>query len=274
MRPRPRAPRLAAPRRRPRRIARAGCCRRPSRGRASAAAGPRRSAPATRPGRRSARSTLPASRRPLVGSARRRSSDAIVVLPLPVGPTSATVSPGASSTSTASSTSPSRAGYANETFSSRTGASLGRGGRASPRAAAGPSSRRSSRRVATARPSALAWYCAARFRSGRYSSGASTSTVRPASKPTPPSTRRTPTVTATRAMPRVAASSSTVPERNATRSVPIVARRYSSATRSICSTWAGPRLNARSVGSPRTTSRKCVASRASARRRSCARRSV
>ena len=38
----------------------------------------------------------------------------------------------------------------------------------------------------------------------------------------PPSTRRTPTTTATSATPSVAASSSTVPERNATLSVPIV----------------------------------------------------
>ena len=40
-------------------------------------------------------------------------------------------------------------------------------------------------------------------------------------------------MTATSAIPRVAASSSTAPERNATRSVPIVARRYSSLTAAI-----------------------------------------
>ena len=64
------------------------------------------------------------------------------------------------------------------------------------------------------------------------------------------------------------------PERNATRSVPIVARRYSSLTSSICSACAWPRLNARRVGSPRTTSRKCVASSRSAAPALAVRRSV
>ena len=47
----------------------------------------------------------------------------------------------------------------------------------------------------------------------------------PGLRPRPPSTSRTPTVTATSATPSVAASSSTDPERKATRSVPIVGRR-------------------------------------------------
>ena len=42
-------------------------------------------------------------------------------------------------------------------------------------------------RSATASPSALAWNCAPSWRSGRYSSGASTSTVSPACRPSPPS---------------------------------------------------------------------------------------
>ena len=72
----------------------------------------------------------------------------------------------------------------------------------------------------------------------------------------PPSARRTPTTTATSAMPSVAASSSTAPDRKATRSVPIVARRYSSLTSRDALRLRAPRLNARSVGRPRTTSRK------------------
>ena len=107
------------------------------------------------------------------------------------------------------------------------GSATGRGPPA--RAAAGASSS-ASIRSATARPSALAWYSAPSRRRGRYSSGASTSTVSPAWRPRPPSASRTPTVTATSATPRVAASSSTVPERKVRRSVPIVARRWRSLT--------------------------------------------
>src|SRR5262249_59314095 len=93
----------------------------------------------------------------------------------------------------------------------------------------------------------------------------------PAGGPTPPSASRTPTVTAASATPSVAASSSTAPERKLTRSVAIVARRYSSLAASILVASASPRSNARSVGRPRTTSRKCVESRRSERhlRRVC-----
>ena len=77
-----------------------------------------------------------------------------------------------------------------------------------------------------------------------------------------------PTTTATSAIPSVAASSRIEPERNATRSVPIVVRRYSSLTSAIRAVCARERLNARSVGSPRTTSRKWFESTASACQRS------
>ena len=81
-------------------------------------------------------------------------------------------------------------------------------------------------------------------------------------------------MTATSAIPSVAASSSTAPDRNAIRSVAIVVRRYSSLTARICAACASPRLKARSVGRPRTTSRKCPARSVRACHRSRARRSV
>ena len=97
--------------------------------------------------------------------------------------------------------------------------------------------------------------------------------ARPA-RPSPPSTSRTPTVTATSATPRVAASSSTVPERKVRRSVPIVARRWRSLTSAMRAACAPPRLNERSVGRPRTTSRKSVDRQRSACQRSRVRCSV
>ena len=96
-------------RRRPRRC-RAGCSRRPCRGTASAAAAPRRPAPARRQRRTPRGRPLRPVMLPSMGSTRRRRSEAIVLLPLPLGPTSATVSPGASSRSIESSTTPCRVG--------------------------------------------------------------------------------------------------------------------------------------------------------------------
>ena len=81
-------------------------------------------------------------------------------------------------------------------------------------------------------------------------------------------------VTATSATPSVAASSSTDPDRKATRSVPIVASRYRSLVSPMAAVWAFERLNARSVGSPRTTSRKCVERACRAYQRSRVRSSV
>ncbi len=149
-----------------------------------------------------------------------------MLFPAPLSPTSATVSPGASSRSSPSRTTSGRAGYENETPSIRTGTAAGLGGAPAPPGplSAGASSSEKIR-SATAAPSALAWYSAPSRRTGRYSSGASTSTVSPAWRPIPPSTSRTPTVTATSATPSVAASSSTDPERKLARSVFIVASR-------------------------------------------------
>ncbi len=219
----------------------------------------------------SARSTPPTVTRPAPGSARRRSSAAIVLFPAPLSPTSATRLARARARGRARrGRRPPATGTRTRRPRRRPGSRPGSAARASrrcpPRAARRAAS---SSRSATARPSALAWNCAPRVRSGRYSSGASTSTVSPACRPRRPSTSRTPTVTATSATPSVAASSSTEPERNATRSVAIVVRRYCSLDRGDRLAPArGPRLNARSVGSPRTTSRKCVESSRSACQRS------
>ena len=81
-------------------------------------------------------------------------------------------------------------------------------------------------------------------------------------------------VTATSATPSVAASSRTEPERKLRRSVPIVAARWRSLTSAIVSACACPRLKARSVGRPRTTSRKWLESRRNACQRSRARCSL
>ena len=115
-----------------------------------------------------------------------------------------------------------------DTRSSRTGAS--RGARRGPRTR--PGRRRAARleqvedaRRATARPSALAWNSAPSRRNGQVQLGCEDQHGQPGLSPSPPPTRRTPTVTATSATPSVAASSSTDPERKLTRSVPIVARR-------------------------------------------------
>jgi hypothetical protein len=72
-------------------------------------------------------------------------------------------------------------------------------------------------------------------------------------------------LTATSAVDKVAARSSTTPERNDRRRVPMVVRRYRSVTSRMVSSWAVPRLKARRVGRPRTTSRKWVSSATSAR---------
>ena len=124
-------------------------------------------APARRPGRsrrgrRRRRSRARRSARPGAGAARRPCSS-----PLRSGPTSATVSPGSSSRS-------SPVEHRRRPRGVGEGDALephGRVARARRPRARRPrplgSSARSSRRSPTARPSALAWYCAARFRSGR-----------------------------------------------------------------------------------------------------------
>ena len=91
---------------------------------------------------------------------------------------------------------------------------------------------------------------------GRRAPARAGATVSAGRRPMCPPTSRTPSVTATRAVDSVAARSSTAPDRNESRRVPIVVRRYSSAASAIFGSWASPRLNARRVGRPRTTSRK------------------
>ena len=131
--------------------------------------------------------------RPELGSISPSSSSATVLFPAPLSPTSATVSPGASSRSSPSSTSPERVGYENDTCSSRTGARAGLGAsRASAGATGSGASSNANIRSATASPSALAWYSAPSRRNGRYSSGASTSTVSPAWSARLPFTRAHP----------------------------------------------------------------------------------
>ena len=73
---------------------RAGCSRRPCRGRSSAAAAPRRAARATPRGRTRRDRRRRPSPRPSVGSAKPSSRLAIVLFPAPLSPTSASVSPG------------------------------------------------------------------------------------------------------------------------------------------------------------------------------------
>ena len=91
-----------------------------------------------------------------------------MLLPPPLGPTSATVSPGRELEVDRVEHGPVR-GRVRERDALEP---HGRVARARRRDAAGADGRRarstrSSSRSATARPSALAWYCAARFRSGR-----------------------------------------------------------------------------------------------------------
>ena len=76
-------------------------------------------------------------------------------------------------------------------------------------------------------------------------------------KSTDPEASRSPTVTATSATDSVATSSRTDDEAKATLSVSIVARRWRCVTDRMVPTCASARRCATSVGSPRTTSRKC-----------------
>ncbi len=80
-----------------------------------------------------------------------------------------------------------------------------------------------------------------------------------------PPSRRRPTSTATSATARVDRNSSANAERKAIRSVPIVARRWSSPTRRRIAACALALRNTARVGSPSTTSRKCPPRRLSSR---------
>ena len=116
-----------------------------------------------------------------------------------------------------------------------------------------------------ASPSMLAWKRLPAARSGRYASGVSSSTSSAVCRASPPPSNRMPTGTATSATERVATSSSTSAERNAIRSVFMVATRCPSAIRRTTSVCARARPNARSVGNPATMSRKCPPSSESRR---------
>ena len=134
----------------------------------------------------SARSTPPTVTRPAVGSPRRRRSEATVLLPPPLGPTSATVSPGGELEVDADSSTAPAARRVRERDALEPDRRVARARRRDPRRPATarrpldqleqplrrPRARRRSRGTARAR-----------LRSGRYSSGASTSTVSAVSKP-------------------------------------------------------------------------------------------
>ena len=131
-------------------------------------------------------------------------------------------------------------------------------------------SRISQARPAAVTPSMLAWNCRLTARSGRYTSGVSSRTSSAVWYCICPASSRSPTSTATSAVAIAADSSSTRADRNATRSVRMVACRWASVTSRITAVWAWARPNSFSVGSPSTTSRKWPPSRAS----SCHCRSV
>lgn len=117
---------------------------------------------------------------------------------------------------------------------------------------------------AAATPSIDAWNLVPIIRSGRYASGASSRMSSAVVRSSEPPSSRSPIGTATSASDSDAHSSSTSDDRKATRSVRMVAERCAPATCRITSAWCLARPKARSVGSPRTTSRKWPPSRASA----------
>ena len=104
-------------------------------------------------------------------------------------------------------------------------------------------------------PFADAWNCAPTWRRGSNTSGASMMTARPWNSEILPNTRRMPTSTATRATDRVVRNSSTPPDRNATRSVAIVAFVLAAPKACKCVRGAFSRPRPRSVGSPDIRSR-------------------
>ncbi|CAH0278717.1 hypothetical protein SRABI128_03587 [Microbacterium sp. Bi128] len=75
-----------------------------------------------------------------------------------------------------------------------------------------------------ATPSDAAWNCTPTWRSGKYASGASSSTKSPTSRLRSPASRRNPIVTAMIATEMDARNSRAKPERNDTRSTVIVSR--------------------------------------------------
>ncbi len=205
----------------------------------------------------SARSTPPARTRPSLGRTKPRSTFSSVDLPAPLGPTSATVSPGSTVNDTSDTASPDRSAKRTVTPSKDRGP-VDTG--AEPACGTGVSSTEKISSAA-ASPSAAAWYWAPTWRSGRYASGASTRMTRPMYRSMSPWTSLMPIVTATRATESVASSSSAKEEMNAIRRVRMVACRYSPVMRRIESACALARPNTFRVGRPATTSRKCPDSR-------------
>ncbi len=180
-------------------------------------------------------------------------------LPAPLGPTRATASPAPSPSERCAGARTPRPSASTETSSSVNRAPA-RSVVATPRAGTGSSST-SNAAFAAAIPSVDAWNWAPTWRSGRYTSGARTSTVSPVTRSRRPSTRRSPMATATIATERVVRSSRTMPDRKAIRSVPIVARRFASPSARTRSRGPSARPNARSVGRPATRSRSWEPSR-------------
>ena len=219
----------------------------------------------------------PALIRPPVGAANRSSSASSELLPAPLGPVTATRSPGRIVRDTRSSAARSRPGYISDaplrTIRSRRRSACAGGpdpgpgpaGTAGPAAAGRGVSRISQARPAAVTPSMLAWNCRPTARSGRYASGVSSRTSSAVWYGMCPASSRSPTSTATSAVATAADSSSTRADRNATRSVRMVACRCASVTSRITVAWALARPNSLSVGSPSTTSRKCPPRRASSR---------
>ena len=95
--------------------------------------------------------------RPAAGSAKRSRSAATVLLPLPLAPTSATVSPGSSWRSIDSRTARPAPGRRTRTLRVGRARPAGSEERRDPVVTTAPASSRSRSRPATARPSALAW---------------------------------------------------------------------------------------------------------------------
>ncbi|GAB4639552.1 hypothetical protein MOKP50_01570 [Mycobacterium avium subsp. hominissuis] len=96
-------------------------------------------------------------------------------------------------------------------------------------------------------------------RSGQYTSGASSNTVKPAASVISPNTRRRPMPTAISATPSVASNSSTSADRKAIRSVAIAERRCAAASSAMRRSGPELRPSARRVGMPaiRSSSRAC-----------------
>ena len=216
--------------------------------------------------RGSARRTAPA---------KRSSSETSVLLPPPLGPTTATVSPGRSSRlDVAEDVVRLASGSRTRRARTRSATSAGSGGRARAAGDAGtprrgrasarrPQPRRRSRGTA---PRGCAAAGTARAR-GR----ARSAPARSRSRPPRAARRRRPRRARSRASRRARARRRTGTRRGASPSSRVGTRRSPRRCRSFC---ACPRLNARSVGSPRTTSRKWFERSASACQRSRARRSV